>query len=320
MKNVVVIGGGKGQSSLLRGLKNINDVNLSAIVTVADDGGSTGRLREDFDVPAMGDVRNVLLALAGSESILNEMINHRFETSHQSDLSGHSLGNLILTAMTQITGDFSKAIASLSEILNVEGVVIPSSPVGTTLVAEMKDGTIVRGESHIPKYQNHIKKVYYDDYVIANQTAIKAIEEADIIVFGVGSVYTSILPNVIIPEIKNVLQNTTAKKVYYCNAMTQPGETDGFSVEDHVEAIEDHLGSTIDVVVLSDDDIPKEILKEYTKEQSYPVKLTHRTHSYQIIQQTLLDYKDGVIRHNHELVEKGFKEIMEAILCRSVVK
>lgn len=320
MKNIVVIGGGKGQSALLRGLKQIPNIHLSAIVTVADDGGSTGRLREDFDMPAMGDVRNVLLALAESESILNEMVNFRFKEDSMSELAGHSLGNLILTALTETTGDFTQAIASMSQFLNVDGDIIPVAALGTTLIAEMNDGTIVRGESNIPQYRNNIRRVYYDQEVTANQKAVEAIEEADVVIFGVGSVYTSILPNIIIPGIKEALKNSKAGFVYYCNVMTQVGETTSFSLEDHVEAVEEHSDIKIDLVVRSSDRIPQEIIDAYKENESTLVQIKKKSHHYSIVEQKLLDFESDIIRHDHDLVAVGFAEVWEALACHLAAK
>lgn len=320
MKNVVVIGGGTGQSALLRGLKKIPNIHLSAIVTVADDGGSTGRLREDFDMPAMGDVRNVLLALADSESMLSEMMNFRFKEDSMSDLAGHSLGNLILTALTETTGDFTQAIASMSRFLNVDGDIIPVAPLGMTLVAEMEDGTIIRGESNIPKYRNTINRVYYDDEVEANQEAVDAIIKADVIIFGVGSIYTSILPNIIIPGIQEALQKTKAAFVYYCNVMTQPGETSGFTLEDHVKTIEKHSNIKLDLVIYPDDKIPDEIKNTYHEQGSELVQIEEENHEFLLIKQELLTYFEDTILHDHDLVSLGFAEIWEGLQCRSAVK
>ena len=318
--NVVVIGGGTGQSALLRGLKKIPGIHISAIVTVADDGGSTGRLREDFDMPAMGDVRNVLLALAESESMLAEMVNFRFNENSMSELAGHSLGNLILTALTETTGDFTQAIASMSQFLNVEGDIIPVAPLGMTLVAEMKDGTIIRGESNIPEYRNSIRRVYYENDVEANEKAIEAIEEADIIVFGVGSVYTSILPNIIISGIRKALKKTKATFIYYCNVMTEPGETTGFTLEKHVKAIEDHSNIKIDIVIYPSDIIPEKIIEIYRTQGSEIVKIEKRDHTFKLIEQNLLNFENDAIIHDHDLVSLGFAEIWEAILCLLAAK
>lgn len=318
--SVVIMGGGKGQSALLRGLKELEFLDLSAIVTVADDGGSTGRLREDFDLPAMGDVRDVLLALAESESMLNDVMDYRFNENVRSELAGHSLGNLILTALTEIQGDFMEAIASMSKILNVQGKVIPASTERITLCAQMKDGTIVRGESNIPIYQNHIQRVFYDEYVEASQEAIEVIKSADIILFGVGSIYTSILPNVIIPDIQKALKSSQAKMVYYSNVMSQPGETDGFSFEDHIEAIEKHSGVQMDLVVASSDQIPHHILRAYEKEGSHPITFRERNHHYDVLYQNLLSFANETIRHDPKKVQKGFYEVLEVLSCPLAVK
>ncbi|AYV33981.1 uridine diphosphate-N-acetylglucosamine-binding protein YvcK [Erysipelothrix rhusiopathiae] len=317
---VAVVGGGKGQSALLRGLKHIESIELSAIVTVADDGGSTGRLREDFNVPAMGDIRNVMLALAESENLLSQIMNYRFSKDSRSTLAGHNLGNLILTALTDTTGDFMDAVASVSKVLNVMGDIIPSSEETITLCARMEDGTIVRGESNIPKYANSIDCVYYDEPVHATDKAIKAILEADVILLGVGSLYTSILPNIIIPEIKAALQNSTGKIIYYCNAMSQPGETDGYSGEDHVNAIVKHIEKPIDLVVRCIDEIPADVIQNYENEDSHPIYFRSMVHTYAVVDQNLLSFENGKIRHDHDRVREGFYEILEVIGCPLAVK
>lgn len=320
MKNVVVIGGGKGQSALLRGLKKIEELSLTAIVTVADDGGSTGRLREAFNIPAMGDIRNVMLSLAESESLLATMMNYRFDENIRSDLAGHNLGNLIFTALNDTSGNFMDAILQLSQVLNVRGKVVPASTDMITLCALMDDGTIVRGESNIPKYQNSINKVYYDDDVKATEEAIEAILEADVIVMGIGSIYTSILPNLIIPGINEAVRQSKAKKVYYCNAMSQPGETDGFSGEDHVNALLRHVDIQFDAVVASDDIIPKEILQRYFEEDSYPIVFNSTNHVYNLVYQKLISFENNYIRHDADCVEKGFYQVMEVMGCPLAVK
>lgn len=320
MIRVAVIGGGKGQSALLRGLKHLPNIHLSAIVTVADDGGSTGRLREEFNVPAMGDLRNVMLAMAESESLLSDIMNYRFDSDSRSSLAGHNLGNLILTSLIDIKGDFMEAIVATSKVLNVKGTIIPASTELITLCATMGDGTIIRGESNIPMYRNHISNVYYDVEVEASNEAIRAIEQADLILFGVGSIYTSILPNVIIKDIKEAIQKSSAKKVYFCNAMSQAGETEGYSGEDHVNALRDHTNIEFDAVVESSDKIPEEILERYRQQHSERVVFESLEHTYPIIQMELLDFEDGVIRHDHEKVVKAFEKVMEVVGCPSVLK
>lgn len=318
--NVVVLGGGKGQSSLLRALKQYDELSLSAIVTVADDGGSTGRLREEFNIPAMGDIRNVMLSLADSESLLGDIMNYRFKDDLRSTLAGHNLGNLILTALTDTTGNFMDAIQSVSKVLSVKGDIIPSSEDIIVLCARMSDGTIVRGESNIPMYENHIQEVFYDVDVKATQKAIAAIETADVIIFGVGSLYTSILPNVIVPEIKRALQTCKGKKVYYVNAMSQVGETQGYTAEDHVNALLQHGEFELDLVVGSNDVVPDEVLEAYETDGLTSVKFVEDNHDYPILFQSLLSYHNNIAWHDVEKIYTGFKEVMEAVGCPLVLK
>ncbi len=317
---VVVLGGGKGQSSLLRALKRYDELDLSAIVTVADDGGSTGRLREEFNIPAMGDIRNVMLSLAESETLLGDIMNYRFKDDIRSQLAGHNLGNLILTALTDTTGNFMDAITSVSKVLSVKGTIIPSSEDTIALCARMSDGTIIRGESNIPIYQNHIQEVYYDVHVEATPESVAAIMEADVIIFGVGSLYTSILPNVIVPKIKEALQKTKAKKVYYVNAMSQAGETQGYSAEDHVNALLKHGVDHFDLVVGANDELPQEVLDVYGEDDLYRVLFVEKEHDYPILYQSLLSYENNIAWHDVDKIYTGFKEVMEAIECPLVQK
>ncbi len=263
MKNVVVIGGGHGLSVIVRGLKQLGNIKLSAIVTVADDGGSTGRLRAQYHIPAMGDIRNVMCAMAESESLFSTLMNHRFE-GEDNDIGGHNLGNLLLTALTQNCGSFIDAIAAFCKVMNVKGDIIPSSTEVITLFAVMEDGTIVRGESNIPSFNNRISRVFYQSEVQASAQALAAIHEADIIIYGIGSLYTSIMPNLIINGIREELSKSSAKKIYFCNAMTQPGETDHYSLEDHVQAIVDHTGPyAVDTVVFHNKAIGDSVMDKY---------------------------------------------------------
>lgn len=313
-KKVVVIGGGHGQSLICRAIKYIPDLEISAIVTVADDGGSTGRLRRQFHIPAMGDIRNVLVSLAGNESVMSELMNYRFEDPDgtEDDIHGHNLGNLILTALTQKTGSFLEAIQTAGEFLNVRGKIIPASTQVITLFARMEDGVIVKGEANIPTVSNHIRYVFYDRKVEADPDAVAAIMDADLILYGIGSVYTSILPNVIIPEIREALTKTKARKVYICNAMTQPGETDGYSVEDHVRALESH-GADVDAVIVADDEMPEANVARYAKEGSTPVKVQETKHDYTVIRRELLTFENGLIRHDADKVRAATEELLKEV-------
>lgn len=311
-KKVVVIGGGHGQSAILRGIKHIDEIDITAIVTVADDGGSTGRLRRHFHIPAMGDIRNVLISLAENETLLTTLMEYRFESGidEDEDVQGHNLGNLILTAMTQASGSFMESIETLSKVLNVKGRILPASSQVITLYAKMQDGTIVRGESNIPKVSNRIDKVFYQEKVNAMPAAIEAIEQADLIVYGIGSVYTSILPNLIIPDIQKAIERSHGKVIYFCNAMTQAGETDGYSLEDHVDAFIKH-GSRVDLVVFAENEIPTEAKKNYLEEGSIPVIISQKQHDYQIEKFDLLDFDDNLVRHSSMKIKKCFIEILK---------
>lgn len=307
--NVVVIGGGHGQAEICRSIKNIPDIQLHAIVTVADDGGSTGRLRRKFNIPAMGDIRNVMVALAEKETMFSRLMDYRFDDPEgtQEDIAGHNLGNLILTALTKQCGSFFEAVQIIDDVLNVKGDIIPATEQVITLYAEMADGVIVQGEANIPHMDNRIRKIFYNEDVKASPEAVDAVMHADLIILGIGSVYTSILPNVIIPEIQEAVAKTKGRKVYFCNAMTQPGETDGYSVEDHMQALADH-GAYPDTVIIADDPIPAKNEENYLAQSSVPVRCVKKDHPYKVVRTSLLDFEDGLIRHDgkkiHDVVEK----------------
>lgn len=257
-------------SNLLRGLKQY-PLDITAIVTVCDDGSSTGILREEFNIPAVGDIRRVLVALSETEPLVMDLFNYRFNTT--SDLDGHTVGNLLLTAASEITGNLSDGIEALSKVMNLKGKVVPLTEDNVVLMGEMEDGTIVEGEHHITQCKNKIKKVYYKDKAIADNQALKAIKEADLILFSMGSLFTSIIPNLLIDDIVKEIEKSKAKLMYICNMMTQPGETDNFTVTDHVKKLNEYLGNRkIDIVLANSGEIDNEMAKFYeTKEQKDPV-------------------------------------------------
>lgn len=313
-KNVVIIGGGHGQSAICRGIKNIENLKISAIVTVADDGGSTGRLRKRFHIPAMGDIRNVMIALAESESLMGNLMDYRFEDTDgdESDVGGHNLGNLILTALTQQCGSFMEAVQTIGKVLNVKGNIIPATTQVITLYAMMDDGVIVKGEANIPARHNRIRKVFYQEPVHAVPEAVAALKNADLIIYGIGSIYTSILPNIIIDEMRDALNASKAKKVYFCNAMTQPGETDGFSLEDHVEALQSH-GAPVDEVVFASDSLPEKLIARYAEEGSIPVIENTCSHSYKVRHENLLNFSSNLIRHDSLKIERAVRKLVEEL-------
>ncbi|MGD7053061.1 gluconeogenesis factor YvcK family protein [Sutcliffiella horikoshii] len=301
---IVIIGGGTGLPVLLRGLKHY-DVDITAVVTVADDGGSSGRLRDELHIPPPGDVRNVLAALSDVEPLIEDLFQHRFATGN--GLSGHSLGNLLLAAMTTITGDFVHAIREMSKVLNVRGKVLPAANQSVILHAEMEDGSIVTGESKIPANGQKIKRVFLTpDKVEPLQESVDEIEKADLIIVGPGSLYTSILPNLLVPKIGEAVCNAHAKKVYICNVMTQAGETLEYTASDHVKALYDHLGCRfMDTILVNDEGIPDEIALRYKKESATPVIYDIAALSnlgLEIVHDKIIRYEDGVIRHDTQKV------------------
>ena len=297
---IVTVGGGTGLSVLLTGLKEYTS-NIAAIVTVADDGGSSGRLRQEFDIIPPGDIRNCLVALADAPALMRELFQFRFNTN--SELSGHSFGTLFITVMTQLTGDFEKAIKEISKVLALRGRVIPSSLHNVVLVAQHKDGTITEGENSIPKAQRPINRVSLKpEHPEATPDAIKAIKEAQLIVLGPGSLYTSIIPNLLIEEIAEAIASSNATKVYVCNAMTQPGETDSYSASDHVRALINHSHARVlDYCVVNIGEIPPHILQRYSKENSFLVVNDRKkieSMGYRVIEDDFGIVESDVVRHD----------------------
>ena len=315
MKNVVVIGGGTGLSSMLSGMKKLKDVNITAVVTVADYGGSTGRIRDIYNIPAVGDIRHVLCAMAQDDDdhLFSDLMNYRFEGSE--DIGGHNLGNLIFLALMNTTGSFIGAIQAISRVLKVDGKIVPSTLDVVTLYAMMEDGTLVRGESNIPEVNNSIDHVFYQQNVTPYQPAVDAIKKADLILYGIGSLYTSIMPNLIIKEISQAIKENDCPHIYFCNAMSQPGETDGYSVEDHVRAIEKHsFDNAVDMVVVNESYIPKSILERYAKMGSVPIKLSEDSHPYEVWKRSLIYFdQNGRVRHDPDAVKITVEEILSKI-------
>lgn len=298
---IVVIGGGTGLSTLLRGLKQY-PFDITAIVTVADDGGSSGRLRDDYDIPPPGDIRNVIAALSDVEPLVEQMFQYRFANSD--DLGGHSLGNLMLTALTEITGDFNLAVAEMSKVLNVRGRVIPASNQKVTLLAKLQDGTIVRGESNIPTYSVPITHVFLEPQdATPLPAAIKAIRQADYILIGPGSLYTSIIPNLLVREIGKAIVEASGRKIYLCNLMTQKGETIHYRASDHVNAIHLHTGKAfIETILVNNEHLPEPVRDLYREENSEPVlfdvEQLKKMGLEVIEEQIALVREDGTVRHD----------------------
>lgn len=268
--SVTVIGGGTGLSVLLRGVKETTK-NVTAIVTVADDGGSSGILRKEFNIIPPGDLRNCLVALADIEPMMEKLFQYRFEGT--SGLAGHSFGNLFITAMTAVTGDIELALKESSKVLAVRGSVFPATTSKIRLMAHMMDGTIVEGESKIPEVGKRIQRVeIFPEHVKPVDSAVKAIKEVDLIVLGPGSLYTSIIPNLLVDGISETIRASKATKIYICNVMTQPGETDDYTVSMHVKALQEHGGKgIIDYVLVNNKEISMHMKDFYARKNQFPV-------------------------------------------------
>lgn len=312
---IVAIGGGTGLSTLLRGLKKLTN-NITAVVTVGDDGGSSGRLREQMGVLPPGDIRNCIAALADDDDIVTKLFQYRFKTGE--GLEGHSFGNLFITAMTAICGDMVSAIKESSKVLLIRGRVLPSTCDDMKLYAKMEDDSIVRGESNIPKSNKRIMRLYCEPANCkVTPDVVEAILGADIIVIGPGSLYTSIISNFLVKDITKAVWRSNAKKIYVCNAMTQVGETDNYSVSDHVKTIFDHV--RIDEIddsnknffdaVLVNNSFPFNLAQKYEQAGSLPVDIDLselKKLGVEVVQRNLLeDNKSGYVRHNCSRVAKA---------------
>lgn len=299
-KKIVALGGGTGMSSLLRGLKDF-PADITAVITVSDNGSSTGKLRQEFSIPAIGDIRKVLTNLSSLPDEVKEIMEYRFHT--YSDLNGHPIGNLILTALLNKTGNLKKSIEYLSTLLDVKQKVLPLSEDSLTLMGETTDGTIIEGEANVTEAGKKIKRVFYKQEPNVLPEVIDAIKEADLVIISMGSLYTSIMPHLICKEVVQAVRHTKGKVMYLCNAMTQPGETDTFTVSDHLEALEKYLGKhTIDVVVTSNTKINPDVLHKYqTTEEKDPVVIDYEQiddMGIELIEGDLLTTEDGTIRHD----------------------
>ncbi|MBC2575490.1 gluconeogenesis factor YvcK family protein [Peptostreptococcus canis] len=315
--NVVVIGGGTGQSISLRGLKHVTK-NITAVVTVADDGGGSGALREDLGMLPPGDIRNCLLALANIEPTMNEVMQYRFP---EGALKGQSFGNLFIAAMTGLYDNFETAVYKMSQIFAITGRVLPVTMDDINLVAELENGDVVIGESHIPKVSKKmnspIKRLYLDkNDARPLDEVIQSIKNADAIVIGPGSLYTSILPNLLVDGIIDALSASKAPKIYVCNIMTQPGETDGKNVLEHVNVLVEHAGiNFIDYVISNNEELPVGVFERYAKDGAKLVLLDdEQKHTLNMmgityLEQKLIEIKNGYIRHDSELVANAVMKI-----------
>lgn len=299
MKKITIFGGGTGMSTLLKGLKEF-PIDITAVVSVCDDGKSTGKLRKEFNIPAMGDIRRVIISLAKTEPLMERLLNYRFESN--SELNEHTVGNLLLTAGANITGNLSDGISAISNVLNLKGKVVPFSEDNITLMGEMEGGSILEGEHIITKSPLKIKKVFYKEEPTICKEVLEAIKNSDLIILSMGSLYTSIIPNLLSNKVVDELDKTSAKIMYVCNMVTQPGETDDFKVSDHIKILNEYLGKhKIDVVIANTGNISKDVAEKYASlEQKDPVILDEENIKEELILNNYVSLIDEIIRHNVE--------------------
>jgi len=325
---IVALGGGTGLSILLRGLKKVTS-EVTAIVSVADDGGGSGVLREDLGMLPPGDIRSCILALANTEPIMEDLIKYRFT---EGGLKGQSFGNLLIAALVGISGSFEQAVEKISDIVAITGRVLPVTPSEMTLIAELEDGEEVEGESMIPikvleSGQNIVKVRAKEGRIEALTDAIEAINEADIIVMGPGSLYTSIIPNLLVDGIVDAICASKAKRVYIPNIMTQPGETDDYTVRDHVQALIDHgCSQMIDLVLVNDAVIQDESIEYYEAEGSVPVYLTQEDEAF--LDSMRIGYRTqdymrldkGYVKHDASKISKALIELVDTRIYRKHIE
>lgn len=298
---IVAIGGGTGLSTLLAGIKLFTS-NITAIVTVTDTGGSSGRLRDEMDMLPPGDIRNCLVALADAGPLIRDLFQYRFEVGE--GLKGHSFGNLFITALSKVTGDFEKAVAESSRVLAIRGRVLPSTLEKVTLVGEFMDGSILEGETTITDAQKPLRNIRLKpENCKAHPDALDAIANADLIIFGPGSLYTSVLPNLLIKDIHDAVLKSDAYKVNILNVMTQPGETDELSAWDHLKVLIEHTDPRIvDACFTNSEPIPPAMVDKYKAKAAGPVKQdldVIREKGYEVIEGKILKF-DGQVRHDSE--------------------
>ncbi len=306
MKKVVVLGGGHGLSALLKGLK-LFPMNITAVVAVSDDGKSTGRLREEFNIPAVGDLRNVIVALSETEPLLEEIFQYRFKS--KGHLDGHTVGNILLTALIDINGSLTEAVSSFGKILNLKGRVLPLTEDIVTLVAHTKDKEVLIGQEFIRKSGKKLERLEYKEKPKVLNEVLVSLREADLIVLGVGSLFTSIVPHLICEELVKEINNSKAKKIYVCNAMTEKGETDNFKVSDHVKVLNKYLGSKcLDAVIVNSKKIDLNIRKRYQKLEDSEAVIIDESEvkklKIKLIKEELITIQDKMVRHDP--IKTGF--------------
>ena len=300
-KKVVVFGGGTGMSYLLRGLKQY-PLDITAVVSVCDDGGSTGILRDEFNMLAVGDIRKVLIAMSRREGEFEHLLNYRFTSD--GTLNKHTVGNILLAAATNITGSVQQGVRILSKVLDLSGKVMPFTEDPVTLIGEMEDGSIVKGEHHITECPKKIKRVYYEEEPNISKELIDEILNADIILLSMGSLYTSVIPTLLSKKIRNAIDKSNGKIVYSCNLFTQPGETDGYTVSDHIKTLNNYLGRRkVEYVIANGKEISGALADKYaTEEQKDPIVID-RDKIKKMCKEAIIDdlviIENNVFRHDY---------------------
>ncbi len=299
--NIVALGGGTGLSTLLKGLKYFSGVEITAVVTVTDEGGSSGVIREEMGILPPGDIRNNIVALAEDESLMAKIMGYRFNEGQT--FKNHSLGNLIIAALTRITGSFAKAIERISDTLAIQGTVLPVTEDTVRLVAKLEDGREVVGESEISSSKGKIKEIQLDKRARPYPKVVEAITKCDVVVLGPGSLYTSIIPNLLVEGVSEKVK--TKPTILIANLMTQPGETDGFMLEDHVRVVEKYLEKPVDKVIVNTQEVPKSILERYLQQGAQPVKfekITSKMVTANVVKLEI-DKRDGKEKIRHDSVK-----------------
>ncbi len=313
-KKVVILGGGTGASTLVSGLKEF-PVDLSVVVSVCDDGKSTGKLRKEFDIPAVGDLRKVIASLSETEPLFEKLLEYRFDTT--SDLNGHAVGNLLLAALCNITGNMSDGIKSLSKVLNIKGKVLPLTEDNVVLMGKMEDDSVVEGEHNITKSKKKIKDVFYKENPTINKEVIANIKNSDMIILSMGSLYTSIACNLICSDVIKAIDSSNAKILYVCNMFTQPGETDDFKVSDHVKVLNHYLGKRkIDTVIINSGNIPTHFMEKYSREEEKEPVIIDKENinklGVRVIKDDFVKIQNESLKHdNIKLSLKIFEELIK---------
>ena len=300
MKKIVIFGGGSGLSQLLKGLKQF-PIDLTAVVSMSDNGRSTGMLRKDFNIPAVGDITKVMLAMSDADKDTINLLNSRFHAS--SSIESHSIKNLMLTALLDMKGNFKDALKVLNKMLLVKGRVLPLTEDSVDLVGITKNGEEIVGEEELTLSKKKIVDVKYSKPIKVNKDVLDAVKKADLVIFSSGSLLTSIYPHIITPEVVNAINKSNAKTMYVCNLVTQPGETDNFKVSDHIKMLQKHLGEDgIDIVLANSEPISKEMAKKYaTQEQKDPVLIDEnklKKMNVELIKDKLITIENGYLRHD----------------------